>query len=110
MADKPDVSQFAQAGDIAGRAYAAFYQAFLEGFADQYGCPHPSPAPQAPEDGAESGICKNCWCDTCANVDNCDAFPRPNDLVPPPCAACPRDATAPLMPRSAPAECGTFKE
>lgn len=140
MADKPDVSQFAQAGEAAGKAYAEYVKAFadaaidagginlpvkfesynmafqsyyqhaLDLAVDQYGCPRPSPAPQAPEDEAEGGICKNCWCDTCARVDVCDAFSRSSGLTPPPCAACPQDATAPLMPRSAPAECGTYED
>lgn len=109
MADNPDLSQFAQAGEAAGRAFAIFYQAFMDGFADQYGCPRPSTAPEVAEDAEEGGLCARCWCDTCAKVDDCDAFPPGDGIRPRPCAACPDDATAPLMPRNAPAECGTYE-
>lgn len=111
MENKPDLSQFAAAGDAAGRAYAVFYQSFLEGFADQYGCPPPvHTPPEAPAEDTEGGTCIRCWCNECANINDCDAFPPSDDGIrPAPCAACNQSASPfPLMPKSAPAECGTF--
>lgn len=75
-----------------------------------------TPAPDSTEEPEKEtedtgiNICRTCWCDTCAKKEECDAFPASADgTKPPPCAACPDNAISPLMPKKAPAECGTYE-
>ena len=63
-----------------------------------------------PTEEAEGGVCAHCWCNTCAKLEVCDAFATSDGLRPAPCAECNAKDEAPLMPRSRPAECGTYEE
>ena len=99
-------------GQVAGFAAAAFVAGFFRGqkdydaFAEQAAGHEETPPAEEPE----GGVCAQCWCNTCAKLDNCDAFTASDDLRPAPCAECNTKDEAPLMPRCRPAECGTYQE
>lgn len=112
MADNPlfDAATFAQVGEAAGRAYAAFYQAFIDGFADQMAA-GPDIFQAGPEDAEP---CPHCWCNTCDNLEDCPVYGPVVDageIKPPPCVACdsPELNGGALVPRNKPPRCGSYR-
>ena len=109
MADNPlfDAATFAQVGEAAGRAYAAFYQAFIDGYTDQMAA-GPDVTQAGPE-GAEP--CPHCWCNTCDNLEDCKIYAVSSGITPPPCAACdtPKLNGGALMPTDKPPRCGSYR-
>lgn len=114
--DRIKPEDFSTLGYEMGRMAAAFIDGFIKGYADHktaVDTPAPDPVEEQEAEPEETqiSICRACWCNTCAKLEECDAFPASNDgIKPPPCAACPDNEEAPLMPRSTPAECGTYEE
>ena len=105
--DDKTVEEFARAGEVAGKAFAAFYTAFLDGFADQWGV---TPIPPTPDQEA-GDPCPGCWCNTCEQLEDCRNFPEMDGITPPPCAACENTQLngGALMPTGAPPRCGAYK-
>jgi len=113
--DRVKPEDFSALGYEMGRMAAAFLEGFWRGYRD-YDAGSSAPASSEPDiqeeasEEAETDICRWCWCNTCLKLEECDAFPASVDGIrPPPCAACPDNAKTPLMPRNAPAECGTYE-
>lgn len=113
---KTDPKAFEEIGYEAGRAFAALFDGFLRGVEDCRaglddggGVEFVEDKPEPPPQEGEENVCRACWCDTCAKIDECDAFPPVDGIRPPPCAECEAKNAAPIMPRSKPAECGTYE-
>lgn len=68
--------------EVVAKAFIAFYQSIIDGF-DQYGIQKEPPA-----NDADKQQCARCWCNSCAKLDDCAAFPASDGITPPPCAAC----------------------
>lgn len=87
--------------EVVARAFIAFYQTIIDAF-DQYGIPKEPPA-----DGEGKEHCLACWCNSCAKLEDCTAFPASDGITPPPCAECGENEI--IMPVGAHPECGEYE-
>ena len=100
--DVPLGGMAACTNEVVARAFIAFYQSTLDAF-DQYGIPKDAPPPSEGEDKEQ---CAACWCNSCAKLEDCTAFPAADGITPPPCAAC--WDNNPLVPVCGHPECGEY--
>lgn len=88
-------------GQSKGEICGAFLQGFIRGI-------------EAAQQVPDAASCTDCWCDTCANLENCPnpefADGRGHPIQPPPCALCAEEPSKRQMPRENPPACGAYQE
>lgn len=88
-----DLKKLEEAGEALGRAYAAMLKGFIRGYKEatkaEEAVTDPDKAKETQEDETPKDCC-NCWCDECAELDECvvekEGFS--NESRPMPCDGC----------------------